>query len=544
MKNAVFLTIFLLTWFAKAQNLVFFGEFTSKANYYINDSKTGEFIEKYRLRSNNYLNLMGKWKSFTFGFQLESYAPKALLNYSPNLDKNLGIATYFANYKSEKIDVTAGYFYEQFGSGLILRSWEDRALGFNNAFKGLKINFTPIPSIKIAALGGKQRVGFSTSKGTILGFDTEIELAKYLNIDKSNLTIGFSAVNRSQPIESISKLSKSTQAYSYRANYSSAHFFSNIEYILKSKDALFEFGNLNTNALFKGNALLLNLGYTSLGFGTNATLRRLENMNFYSEREATNNIDNELIINYLPSLTKQHNYSLANIYVYQSQTGISFNPFQKFGEIGLQFDIYYKLKKNTFFGGKNGADVALNFSSIYGLDASYSLDKLTYNSKYFGFGKKYFTDYNIEFRKKISDKLKTVFTYINQFYNTEYIEERSGKVNASIGVAAFTYNYLPSKSLKFEIQHLWTQDDRNNWIGGKAEFFVTSTLALFVSDTYNYETTLQKIHYYNFGGSYSKNQTRISLNYGRARGGLQCFGGICRFVPEATGIGLNILTLF
>ena len=53
-----------------------------------------------------------------------------------------------------------------------------------------------------------------------------------------------------------------------------------------------------------------------------------------------------------------------------------------------------------------------------------------------------------------------------------------------------------------------------------------------------------KIHYYNFGGSYSKGINRYTVNYGRQRGGLVCTGGICRYVPESTGLSFSITTSF
>ena len=63
---------------------------------------------------------------------------------------------------------------------------------------------------------------------------------------------------------------------------------------------------------------------------------------------------------------------------------------------------------------------------------------------------------------------------------------------------------------------------------------------------YNYQNPVEekKIHYYNFGGSYSKGINRYTVNYGRQRGGLVCTGGICRYVPESTGLSFSITTSF
>ena len=113
------------------------GSFESNAQWYLNDKKTGEFPEDEHVRANSYLILDYNFlNNFSVGLQAESYAPEALFNYSPNFDQNINVAQYYANYRNDKLDITLGYFYEQFGSGLILRAWEDRALGMNNSIRG------------------------------------------------------------------------------------------------------------------------------------------------------------------------------------------------------------------------------------------------------------------------------------------------------------------------------------------------------------------------------------------------------------------------
>jgi len=545
MKNLLFLIALLVLFKANSQKNWLSGNFTSFSQYYVDDKRTGNFSKEDRFRSNNYLKLDANFNKFTFGVQIEGYAPQPILSFSPSFDKQIDVATYFVKYQSKQLDLTAGYFYEQFGSGLIFRSWEDQQLGLNNALRGGKIIYKPHSYLKIIGLYGKHRVGFDVSNGEIYGVDTEFNFTEALNIENTTLNLGFSILNRSQKVENTpANFKKNTYAYSGRVSISKNDFYSAIEYVLKDADALFEFGTLNTEALSKGNALLINSSYSKKGFGVNASFRRLENMSFYSDREVDGNIDNEQLVNYLPSLTKQHDYGLASIYVYQTQSRLSYNPFRKAGEIGSQIDVFYRLKKGTLLGGKYGTKLALNFSTWYGLDAEFDNENRVFDAKFLSFGKKYYTDFNIEIRKKWSKKWSSIFTYINLFYNKKYIEERSGKVNASIVIAETTYKTLPTKSIKIEVQHLWTNDDRKNWMAGTLELNLSSKISFFVTDLYNYENDIIKTHFYNFGGSYTKNSTRIAINYGRQRGGLVCIGGVCRIVPESTGLGLSINTSF
>ena len=53
--------------------------------------------------------------------------------------------------------ITVGDVYGQFGSGFVLRLYEDRPLGIDNALRGGKIEFTPYKGIYATLIGGKQR---------------------------------------------------------------------------------------------------------------------------------------------------------------------------------------------------------------------------------------------------------------------------------------------------------------------------------------------------------------------------------------------------
>ena len=80
----------------------------------------------------------------------------------------------------------------------------------------------------------------------------------------------------------------------------------------------------------------------------------------FTQKEAPLNLNNnptsQLSLNYMPALTKQHDYTLANIYIYQAQPGLVVEnyefPLVKSGEIGESIDVFYNIKKGTLLGGK------------------------------------------------------------------------------------------------------------------------------------------------------------------------------------------------
>ena len=88
-------------------------------------------------------------------------------------------------------EITLGDVYGQFGSGLILNLYEDRALGIDGALRGAKIAVSPYRGIRLTALGGKQRrywscyldhaFGWNYSRDAVLGGDVEIDLLELLS---------------------------------------------------------------------------------------------------------------------------------------------------------------------------------------------------------------------------------------------------------------------------------------------------------------------------------------------------------------------------
>jgi hypothetical protein len=543
-----------------------FGGFESNSQWYLNDvNREIEHPDK-PVRSNNYLLVNYNYGKWTAGIQAESYAPKALLNYNPKYE-NTNIGTFYLNYKSDKLDVTAGHFYEQFGSGLLLRSWEDRALGINNAIRGGKITYRPNQNLMFTGLYGKHRTGFEVSKGTIYGFNSDINLSGLFKIESSEVSVGFSYVGRDEKTTFVNPNFKElTNAFAGRLNFSRNAFYFSTEYNFKSDDAILYPNEVINTFVKPGSALLMNFGYTKKGVGLDVSLRRIENMNFLSERnpeyfspEQNSLAYNDRIMNFVPSLTKQHHSNLANIYVFQAQKSVSIvadNGIAKAGEIGGQMDFFYEFKKGSALGGKNGTKIALNASNWYNLKGDYTIFPPDYKTDFLATGKKYFSDYNVEISKKFNSNLQGSVVFINQYYDNKLIAAALNvQVNTYILAPEITYKLSGTQSIKIAAEHMWADSDRKNWAALLVEYSPNAKWSFYVSDMYNYGydhtsnliddvTDKFKIHFYNIGSAYTKGSTRIALSYGRQRGGLVCAGGVCRFVPPSTGIALSMTKSF
>ncbi|SMC84391.1 DUF6029 family protein [Moheibacter sediminis] len=529
----------------------FSGGIESTSQWYQTDEDLGFEQPNDPFRSNNYIRLDYNYGKFSAGLQYEAYLPSALLGYSDRFNDNK-IATYYVNYKGEHLDITAGNFYEQFGSGMVLRSWEDRQIGINNSIRGVRVAYTPNDFTTIKGLIGKPRLGFETTEGTVGGLDIETNIVRLF--DKENysnsVTAGFSYVGQQENYTgAIEDFPQSTNNYSARLGYSgNSGVYINAEYVYKSERPSF-FSQVPTEQYYDGNGLLVNLGYSTKGFGINTTFRRLENMGIFAQRslsEPAENLFNEGIVNYLPALTRQHDYLLTNIYVYQSQPNINFIE-KEAGEIGGQLDIYYNMPKGTLLGGKYGTKLAANASYWNGLNAEFNEAGTEYTTNFFDFGRKFFHDVNFEVNKKWTDKFSSIITYMHQYYDKAIVEGGNySHIIANVVVGDFLYKFNPKNSVRFELQHLQTKRDRKNWAAALVEYNLNQRWNFYVGDNYNYgnDDEEERFHYYMVGGSYAKESTRVSMNYGRQRGGLICVGGVCRYVPENTGFTLTLVKTF
>ncbi len=546
------LTLASVTAFSQEEPGTFFGGFESNSQWLQQDDDLfnydpgATFLPEDRFRSNNYFQLNYTYGKFTAGLQYETYLPSALLGYSPDFDGNNGVATYFVNYKNETLDITGGYFYEQFGNGLLLRSWEERQLGINTAMRGIRVKFNPFTYWDVTALYGQQRNGFEVSEGVITGLDTNFDIGNVAELEGVDLRVGASFVNRYQEKGTNLALPSNVSLYGGRVDFAFSSIYGGIEAGVKEEDVIANDGSLVSNRKYDGTALQVNLGYSQKGLGINSTFRRLENFAFYADRLAEGNQFNQQLINYTPGLTKQQDYLLTNIYVYNAQPRLIDDGLEKrVGEVGGQVDLYYTFPKESLLG-KYRTKVAANFSYWGGLDATFNEDN-SYDVEFIGKGHNYFRDINFEIKNRWNSKFSSVFTFQNILADKGIVlggpVDTQGDIHATIAVAEGTFKFEEGRSLRLVGQHLWTDKDRKEWAGAVVEYSFNAALSMYVADAWNYGGE-GELHYYNVGGSYTKGRTRLMVNYGRQRGGLICIGGVCRFVPANNGLSINLAVNF
>ncbi|MGB3465392.1 MAG: DUF6029 family protein, partial [Cyclobacteriaceae bacterium] len=508
------------------------GGFQSDTQIYRDDDKIETVKPDEQIGSNNYLKLDYTLGEFAVGLRYEAYLPP-LLGYPTSLEGR-GIANRYASYTTDLLTVTVGNFYEQFGSGLILRAYEERLLGIDNSLDGINVRLNPLDGIRLTLLAGKQRsTSFDVGDGTIRGIDGVFGINDLLKIESNiNLQLEGSLVSKFEtytgPDPDIEEV---VNAYSGRMYFNSSIFDMSAEYVEKDPDP-------NQNNFFdtdrRGRALLTTLSTVKKGIGFSWTFRTIDNMDFRSERNAS--LTN-LWVNYIPAETRQHGYLLPNIYPYAVQLN---------GEIGNQFNLSYFIPKKTMLGGKYGTRLALNYARFNKLDRSgISEEDARFDSNFLSFGDTtLYRDFNIEIERRLSKKVKLVLDFVAINYNRSEIEGvPSENVKSYIGVIEMQYKMQNRKSLRMELQHLSTKQGDGNWAGLVAEYSLAPRWSFFFFDQYNYGDE-EQVHYYQVGFSYTERASRLALNYGRQRGGLICVGGVCRNMPAASGFFLSLTTSF
>ena len=505
------------------------GGFETNTNLYHDDARTSATVPDGKFGSNNYLKLDYYNRKFSAGVQMEAYAP-ALVGYSSDL-KGAALTNYYVNWDDDDFSITAGTFYEQFGSGLLFRTWEDRALGLNNALMGARVKYSYNDIVNVKALWGMPRFGMKFSQTQVKGADLSFVLSNLIDIDNTYIALEGSVLDRYEALDAdrvADGCRPNTTGWSARLNAESHGFFLKGEYVDAGEKYYYNTSYSGAGEMYlrkRGNAQLVETGYNGHGLGVNLSLRRLEWMDSKVVTDASSNVN---MLNYVPALCTQYTYMLTTLHPYGARTGEVSSRFTNSGEIGGQIDVFYNVKRGTWLGGKRGMRLHANFSTYHTIK-----EEGTFRP-----GNLLFRDISVDVEKQWTRKFKSTLLWSYQEFTPSYGASRTTWLS-NIMVADLLYKFNSSFATRMELQYLVTFEDQKDWMAALVEVSFAPRWSIFASDMWNHGMT--KVHYYNGGISYTKSRTRLSVGYGRYKAGYICSGGVCRQIPAYTGANVSLV---
>lgn len=536
----------------------FTGGFQSSANFFMRDSLIGAFnIPQYDSElfgTQAWLDLGYTQNGFDIGIRFDMFNNSNLLN--PNASyTDQGIGRWHIEKRLEKLQIRVGHIYDQIGSGIIYRAFEERALLIDNALYGGRLIYALSDETELKVFAGRQRALFSAYEPTIRGFNLET----YVNLTKQEegstlftLAPGIGLVNRTLTQNIVDEIGAAIRDYRdedqfklYRNTISVSAYntmslgpitwFAEAAY--KSPESFFnQFidRELITGGFVRGtwvreagSVLYSSLSYAKSGLGITLEGKRTENFDFRADPQLS--LLNGLV-NFIPPMNRNNTYRLTARYSPATQT---------LSEQALQLDLKYRWNKKL--------STLVNLSYIDGLDGTRLYREL-------------FTE--VMYKYKRQWQVKTGIQYQN--YNQEIYEVKPGVpiVETIIPYVDFLYKFNRKQSLRIESQYMMIGEDEKagfkqdygEWFFILFEYAVAPHWSFVVSDMYN--TSAGKntpvdesgekalLHYPRFDIYYTHKANRFSFSYIKQVEGIVCNGGICRLEPAFSGFNFTVNSSF
>jgi hypothetical protein len=547
--NKVFTVICLLAFSFQSfgqDKGVFSGNFQSNFSVFVLDSSIGAY------ESPQYISQISSAEAWLFtNYQLKGFNVSArfdLFNNSNLLNptgtfSGHGLGFWQIKKSIDKLTLTAGSFYDQFGSGIVFRAYENRLIGIDYAVEGIHAKYEFSDDFFVKAFTGNQKGSgaqgnrFGTTGEIVKGFNTEKTFK--LKDNKGLVMLGGSAFNRTLTQSTMNELVTEINGYDlgdrfepkYNAYSYNGYFSLNLKNLIvtyehnqKAKEAVRT--QAGTLELLPGTIDYATLSYSKKklgkkkksGFGFNAQYRRIEN---FQLRTSPNDLLLDGLLTYQPSLTRQASYRLLARYN---------APAQDYGEQGYQASLVWTIQK--------GKTMYLNYSNVTKLD-----------------GKQLYREYYFLYDHKFSKVFKAKVGLQSIFYNQQIYESKDTSYHDVKTITPFfdiTYKLSRRNSLRMETQYLITDQDLGSFVNTILELNMSPHYSFSVSDMVNVspvrhgDTKIsdEVVHYWSVFGKYNIHTTSFTLAYVRQVAGVNCTGGICRIEPAFSGIRFTLTTNF
>lgn len=532
----------------------FSGGFQSSANFFIRDSLIGAAnipqYDRQLFGAQSWLDLSYNISGFDLGLRFDMFNNSNLLNPNDSYTDE-GIGRWHIGKKIDKFDIRVGHIYDQIGSGIIYRAFEERPLLIDNPLFGARLIYDLSDDWQIKGFTGRQKVLFSEYQPVIKGATVEgfVDLSSEEKL--FTLAPGIGIVNKTLDDDTMDRVIDIVSTYSdgdkiipvyntyafsffntlvagpiswyFEAAYKTGESFYNPNAVLTDINGVESFGKLVKE---DGTVIYTSLSYAKSGLGITLETKRTENFDY---RADPNLRLNRGLINYIPPMNRQNTYRLLARYSPATQL---------LSEQAFQADVRYRFNKKL--------SANANFSYITDLDG----DKLF---------QEIFTEVYYKYKKKWTIRGGLQLLQYNQ--EVYEVKPEVPLVETVVPYVDFLYKISRKKSLRFECQYMDIGDDEKaeslqdygDWFFALAEFSLAPHWSFVVSDMYNVNPgknspvengEKKSLHYPRFDVYYTHKANRFSLSYIKQVEGIVCTGGICRLEPAFSGFNFSVSSSF
>jgi hypothetical protein len=449
---------------------------------------------------------------------------------------DFGLAAWSLSKDINDLSITVGTIYDQIGSGILFRSYEDRGLLIDNALVGLELKYKLSDKIMMKGFTGQQRNNNFVNNvryGPVLkGFNAEGDY----NVGNAHIIPGVGVLNRTLDAGSMESVAASinSQDISTRFNpmynmyaftayntFTYKNFSWYAEGAYKTHEAIQEtraydpnYGKLVDKP---GNIQYTNLSYGRKGIALSLSGKRTEN---FVMRTSPREILLNGMLNWQPVVAVLRPMRLMSRYSPPSQD-IS----EKAGTANLLLSPNDVTSLTFTYSHINTLDDRKLFREVYAEGIYQGMDKWVFEG-----GVQYLE------------------------YNTNLYQNRKAPIQFAITpFVEITHKISDTKSIRAEFQYMHAKHDYGSWAYALVEFNVAPKWSISASDMFNAVPNPQDDnqyyknpgnHYYNLFAAYTKGPNRFTLAYVKQVDGINCTGGVCRYEPAFSGVKATISSTF
>lgn len=527
----------------------FSGDFMMNANFFMKDTgiraSNNPLYENKLSGGEAWLTMRYAINGFTFFARADAFNNSNLKGLTSS-STDFGIGAWSITKELDDLTISVGSIYDQIGSGILFRTYEDRGLLLDNALIGAQLKYKFSDHLNAKAFTGQIKNNNINDNMVNVRYKPVVKGINFegdYSAGKANFVTGVGALNRTidqgsmdQIVTGIDALPDS-QRFDPMYNMYAVSLYNTLTYknfswfvegAYKSHEATFitapydkEVGKLSDR---DGNIIYTTLNYGRKGFAIGLSGKRTQDFTMRtSPNEAQSLLGAPGILNWQPIVAVLRPMRLISRYT---------PPNQEQSEMS------------------GTANVNISPNDVTSFTLTYTHINTLTNEKM----------YREAYAEGIYQGLdKWIFEGGVQYmeYNLDGYQTRGVPLmlHATTPFAELTYKLTDTKSLRMELQYMLADHDYGSWAFALLEYNIAPKWSFTVSDMYNaapnkapsYDNPNYKdpgVHYYNFFLAHTRGSNRFTLAYVKQVDGINCSGGVCRYEPAFSGIKATLTSSF